>query len=170
MACRKLSFVWLVAVEIMMEDAGTLGLRHELRSKAKKPPCRNGELQSGIPVRWDHVFHEPLASAQILDNDPVEFFRHVDDDMLHRLTQDVGDALVDNFRRRNLEFISLAAHRLDEYSQMQFSASADLENIGTVGQFNFQTDVGAQLTCEPLAQITRRDIFSFLYGERRIID
>ncbi len=53
---------------------------------------------------------------------------------------------------------------------MELTPAADLEHIGAVRELDAEADVRAKLACKTFSKITRRHIFSFLTGERGIVD
>src|ERR1041385_3511876 len=119
-------------MEIMMENSCSFCISHEFRSETEKPAGRDRKLKPGIALRLKHILHDPAAGAKVLDNNAGKFIRHVDNNMFNRLTQHIGDALVNDFRRGDLELVSFPTHCLNQNSQMQFAPSTDFENVRAI--------------------------------------
>ena len=94
----EIAFVWFVPVKVVMEDAGTLGLCHELPAEADQPACRHNELKAGVRVAAQDIPHLAAAASEVFDRDAHKFIRHIDDDMLHWLGEHIGDAFVNHLR------------------------------------------------------------------------
>ena len=59
----------------------------------------------------------------------------------------------DDFRAGDLELVPLAAHRLDQNREVQFTPAGDREDIGLLGRLNPQGEVGLQFAVQPLAEL-----------------
>ena len=78
-----------------------------------------------------HFDHIRLALGHFLHNDARIFLINVDDDFFNRLKQGIGFriARIDDLWTRNGQLEALAAHLLDQNSQLQFAAACDFERI-----------------------------------------
>ncbi len=90
--------------------------------------------------------------------------------VFQRLMQLTVDLFGQNLRLADLQFITFAAHHLDEDGELQFAAAHDFKRIGATGFFDANGDVGQQLFIETVAQIARSDILAFPARKRRVVD
>jgi len=73
-------------------------------------------------------------------------------DRFHALAVDL---LGDDRGSRNLELVAFAAHRLDEDREVQFPATAHIEDVGGRPVLHPQCHIGEQLAFEPRPQLSR---------------
>ena len=79
--------------------------------------------------RRDHVLHLTLAPAEVLDHGAGEFLRHVDNNVLDWLREDVEYPLEDHLRPPHLELVALPPHRLDQDRKMKLTPATHPELI-----------------------------------------
>ena len=107
--------------------------------KSDQAAAGHAELDAHAPVAMIvHVGDFALARAELLHDDADEFFWHIDREMLHRFHQLAIDALGDDLRLADHEFVTFAAHHLDEDGKLQFAAAQHFERIGCAGIFHAQ--------------------------------
>src|SRR5208282_558140 len=119
-----------------------------------------------------HVGDFALARADMLHDHADEFFGDIDGEVLDWLHQFASFFVVlgDDLGLADHQFVTFAAHHLDENRKLQFAAAENLERIGAASLFHAQGDVGEQLFIEALAQVARRDVGAFASAERRRVD
>src|SRR5205823_4430884 len=106
-ALRQLALKGFVAEKVVMEDARAAGLGHELGPEADEAAGGHEELEAQVGAAaveggaGDHVLHLALALAEVLDHGAGVLLRYVDDHVLDRLGEDVGDALEDDLGTRD---------------------------------------------------------------------
>ena len=88
-----------------------------------------------------HVCHFTFTRAELLHHDSDEFLGNVDSEMLHRFHQLAVDALGDDLRLANHQFVAFAAHHLDQNGELQLSPAQHFERIRRPGVFHSQGDV-----------------------------
>ena len=82
----------------------------------------------------------------------------------------VVDALGDDLRLADHQFVAFAAHHFDQDGELQFAASHHLESVRTAGLFHAKRNVGQQFFVEALAKIARGHVLAFASGKGRRID
>ena len=110
----------------------------------------------------------PLAHA--LEHRTGHILGNVDNEALDGLIAHAVDLLIEHLGRTDLEFISLAAHRLNEDGEVHLPSAADAEGIRGVGVLDAQRDVAQQFTIQPVTQVAGRDELALLSRKRRIVD
>jgi len=153
----------------MMHNAIALGVGQKLRTEPDQTTRRNDEFQPQISRQLDHVHHFRPLRSQLFHHRAHEFRRNIDREKLQRFALLPFDFLENDLRLTHREFITLAAHRLDQHRQMQFAAATNLESVRAVRFFDAQTDVGFLFFHQPFPQMPGGDILAFLAGERAVV-
>ena len=69
-----------------------------------------------------------------------------------------------------MEFIALAAHSLDEHSQVKHTTTVNYPSVFAFGFFYAQSQVLIEFLHKAVVDVTRGNIFAILAEERRIVD
>mmetsp|Transcript_43703 Transcript_43703/g.77039 ORF Transcript_43703/g.77039 Transcript_43703/m.77039 type:complete len:444 (+) Transcript_43703:726-2057(+) len=117
-----------------------------------------------------HVQHLALAQAQGLHHAALVDFLDVGGHQLHRLALDAVDVLEHYARLGHGEFVALAAHVLQQDGQVQFAATADLEDAVLVGLGDAQRHVVLQLLLQAVPDLAAGDVLAFTAGQRAGVD
>ena len=72
-----------------------------------------------FPLLRHHVLHFAPPPAQVFDHHADKFLGNIDDHVLDRFAEDVGDPLVDDLGPGDLEFVSFTSHRFDQDGEVQ---------------------------------------------------
>src|SRR5262249_27227438 len=97
--------------------------------------------------------------------------RYVDDQVLDRLHRFAVDFAINYARLADRQLKAFAAHILDKDRQVQEAAARDEEFVPfRLARDHAQGDVRFQLFHEAIAQLTARDVGSFLAAEGGIVD
>ena len=172
LAVGDVAFIRGIAVEDRVHDPVALRICQEVAPVADEASRRDRELQSCVAAVPDlHVEEFALALAELLDHGPGEFLGDIDEAGFHGLQElSVRVALVDDFRFCDREFISLAAHSLDEDREVELAASGDLKGFRGIGVLHAQGDIRVELPVEPVPQMAARHILAVFAGERGVVD
>ena len=129
LAVGDISLIRRIIVKYRVHNSVALGICEEISSVTDQAAGRNGELKSCVAaVDYAHIEQLAFALAEFLDDVAREFLRDIDEAGLHRLEElAVFIPLIDYFRLTDREFVSLAAHGLDQNGQVEFSAAGYLE-------------------------------------------
>src|SRR5208282_2856172 len=101
-----------------------------------------------------------------------EFLGDIDGEVLDRFHQFASFFVVlgDDLRFADHQFVTFAAHHLDQDGKLQLAAAQNLERVGAPRLFHAQRDVGEQLFFQALTQVARGDVGAFASAKRRRVD
>ncbi len=151
----------------MAHDSFAARGTNEITAEANQTARRNDKFKLGAAViaRF-HVLHLTFANTQALDAVTDSFFGDIKNQGLKRFTRRPINGAEDHLWLGDLELIALAAHRLDQDAEVEFTATADGEAIRGVGVFNTQGDVCQQLLLQTVTHLTTGDELALLAGKR----
>ena len=110
------------------------------------------------------------AAAQFFHHGADCRFRHVHDDLLHRLKLLAVFVLVQHLGHGDREFIAFAAHGLDQNGKVHFTATFHKEGIGVFGILHTEGNVLQKFAIQPIAQVAGGDKLAFPAGKRGVVD
>ena len=161
----------LVALEDVVEDAGSAGLREELGPEPDQPAGRDEVLQPHPPrAVVDHLLHPPLAQRKQLGEDADVLLRCVDRDPFDRLLRATVDLARHDLGLADRQLEALPPHELDQHRELELTATLHLPRVGPLGRRHAQRDVSDQLLIEPLLHHRRSQPRAFLARDRRRVD
>ena len=76
--------------------------------------------------------------------------------------------LRDDLGTTDLHFETLAAHRLDEHGQLQFTSTGDLHHFGRIGGVQLDRDVSENFLVQSIEQVTTREELAVAAREGRV--
>ena len=154
-----------------MRDDGFAGRSGEqLVAQADDTARRNVELaQHPVAFRL-HAGHGAFAGGNQLDGASRDIGRQVDGQFLHRLALLPVDLLDDHLGLADLKFVTLTAHRFDEYRQVQHATAVHDELVGGIALRHAHGQVLFQFLFQAFADVAAGYIFTVLAEERRIVD
>ena len=120
---RDIAEVRLVGIKRGIHDAFALGVGHELASVTEQTSGRNQELKACAVSDGVHGDHLTLALTHALHYGAYCVAGNVRNQALNRLAEYAVDLLGEYTRRAYGKLVTLAAHGLDEYRQVHFTAS-----------------------------------------------
>ena len=148
--------------------AGSCG--QHIRAQTDDTTRGNRELQTGATAIRFHIDERAFALGSQLDNRTCIFVGTIDGHLLDRLALDTVDLLNDNLRLTDLQFVALAAHRLNQHREVQHTTTIDVEAIGIDALFDAQSEVLFELTIQTLLDVARGYILAVLAEEWRVVD
>src|SRR5260370_33625913 len=95
--------------------------------------------------------------------------RDIDDEELHRFVDCAFDLACNDLRLGNLNFVALAAHRFEDYGELQFTASHHAPRVGR-HIFDADTDVAARFEIGPLGDFARGPVIAFAPRPWRVVE
>ncbi len=117
-----------------------------------------------------HVRDLRLAGGEIFHDGSKVFARNFHEQFFNRFEQAaIGCFFPKHFGARNQNFITFAAHLLDENRNLHFAASADRENFRVACLRDAECHIGADFFHEPVPNVPRSHKFSILSGKRAIV-
>ena len=128
------------------------------------------EFKAHTRTHCAHMKQLALPLAHALEHRTGHILGNIDNEALDGLVAHAVDLLIEHLGCADLEFISLAAHRLNEDGEVHLSSAADAKGVRGVGIFDTQGDVAQQLAVQPVAQVAGRDELALFARERRIVD
>src|SRR5699024_2254198 len=116
-----IAFIRCIIFELCIDDTRTFGGGHELSAETDQAAGRNLKFQAGGPVTCAaHTVQLAFSFAEQLDDCAGKFIRNVHISNFHRLQLSAALVfLVNNLCLADCKFITLTAHVLDQYGQMQ---------------------------------------------------
>ena len=119
-----------------------------------------------------HVGDFAFTGPDVLHNHAHESFGNIDGEVFDRFHQLARFFVVlgDDLRLAHHQFITLAAHHLDQNRKLQLAAAENLERVRAARLFHAQRDVGEQFLIQPLAQVARSNVVAFASAKRRSVD
>src|SRR5207249_3844737 len=155
------SLVGTVVVEEVVQEAGPLGQREELRPESEKAAGRNRELHARPVAVAAQMLELAAPLADRRDHCPGELLAAVDHQLFKRLEHRSVLALPeDHLWPAQGELEALAAHRLGEDREGELAAAQDQERVGVGCPLHAQSYVPLQLFLEPLEKMPAGHVLS----------
>ena len=170
-ASANVTFVWLVAVKDVGNQARATGQVQKLVGKANQAARRNAVFQAhtATAVRL-HVHQLALAFAQGLHHAALVGFFNVGGHQFDRLVLVAIDLAEHDTWLGHGQLVAFAAHVLQQNSQVQLAATHDFKNTFFVGFFDAQRDIVLQLFLQAVPDLAASHILAFATGQRAGVD
>ena len=110
---------------------------------------------------------EGFAHTQFLRNGTHVFAVNLNDQLFDRFAFDAVDFAVDHLGAANFQLETFAAHSLDEYREVKFTASGNF--IAQAIRSNRESNVGFEFFVQTVGNLARSGELTFLTFERRSI-
>ena len=157
-----------VVVEHVAHDASASRHGHEFGLKADQPARGNAVIEPHAPLAVGlHVLKIAAARAQRFHHRALVRLLGIDRQHFERLAPDAVDLPDHDARARYSEFVSFAAHVLDQDGEVQLSAPGDEEYVCVRRVLDAQRDVAHSFARQALAQLATGDELPLAAGERR---
>ena len=143
---------------------------HHVRTHTHDTAARDSELQVYAVVHHLHLRHLAFVGGDKLDDLTAAFFRRVDRQTLHRFAFHAVYLFDDHLRLAYLQFITFAAHGLDQHTQMQHTAAENTPTALFRAFLYAQSKVLLQFLVQTLLDMTAGHEFSVLSEERTVVD
>ena len=128
--------------------------RHEFGAVSEEAAGRNKILDAHTGTDKVHLDEIAAALTQLFNDRTDIFLRYVQSHALHRLALLTIDLLVEHARVGAAKLVALAAHGLDEYRKMHFTASGYTEVISRIAVADAQRHVLEQLAVEAVTYLS----------------
>ena len=128
--------------------------RHEFGAVSEEATGRDKILNAHTGADKVHLNEIAAALTQLFNDRADIFLRHVQRHTLHRLALLTVDLLIEHARVGAAKLVALAAHGLDEYRKMHFTASGYTEVVGRVAVADAQRHVLEQLAVEAVTYLS----------------
>src|SRR5262249_8696397 len=143
---RDLALPLDVPMEQRIHDGGTASGGENLAAETDQSACRDVTFEpDSSRTVFDHLYHLAFASAEFLDHDAQRCFWTIDNQHLDWLVQRLADRCCQDLGLPDRQFITLAPHRLDQDSQLQFASTHDAEGIRPTRLLDSNRDISKQL-------------------------
>ena len=166
-----IAFIRCIIFELCIDDTRTFGGGHELSAETDQAAGRNLKFQAGGTVTCAaHTVQLAFSFAEQLDDCAGKFIRNVHISNFHRLQLSAALVfLVNNLCLADCKFITLTAHVLDQYGQMQLTAAGYLEAVCGIRFLHAKGNVCVQLAHQTVTDMTGGHILAFLSRQRAVV-
>ena len=165
-AVRHVTLVGLILQEPVRHDCLTGTDVHHVCTHAHDAARGDSELQLYAVVHEFHLRHLAFVNGHELDDLTRAVFRRIHRQLLHGFALHAVDLLDDHLRLTYLQLVALATHRLDQYRQVQHSATKHVPRRLSVAGFYAQGEVLFQLFRQSLLDVARGNELAVLPEER----
>ncbi len=170
-AAGNISLVRLVLLEAVSHNRLALTCRQYVGAEADNAARGDVELDVHAVGLTLHRRHFALAACNHVDHLACKLFGHVYCKLLDRLAFHAVNLLVDYLRLTHLKLVTLTAHCLDEYRQVEHAAPADNPFVsGVLKGSHAQGEVLFEFFLQAVVDVAAGDELSFLAEERRVVD
>src|SRR5690625_842914 len=142
---RNITCISVVGVKLLVHNACTAGLGHHLATETDQPPCGHPELNPVVLPFLHHGGHDSLPLLQVVDH-PVavvcmDIHHHLFEGLMHRAIY----ILQEHLRPRDGKLIPFPSHGLYKNGKLKLAPACNPENIGVIGRFYTDRNVGPDL-------------------------
>ena len=160
----------LVLLEAVRHDGLALRGGEHIGSQADDTARGDVELYVHTVALTVHTGHFALAARNHVYHLAAKLLGHVYGQFLNGFAFHTVNLLVDNLRLANLQLITLAAHGLHQYGEMQHATSAHYPAVGvTLHGRDTQGQVLLQFLIQTFLYVAAGAELAFLTEERRVI-
>jgi hypothetical protein len=132
------------------ENTLAFGVEHKLRTVAKKPACWALKHHAHRLAVWAHIFKDALTQAETLDDRPLKCAWRIDHDFFKRLKDFAVALLQDDVWLGDLHLVALAAHVLEQNSDMELATTRYVESLALI-KLDAEPNVDLELALKTLA-------------------
>ena len=169
-SCRHLAFKRLILQESVCHNSFTRTHVHYISTHTHDTATRNSELQLYTVIHKLHLSHFAFANGHKLNNLTRTLFRRINRQLLYRLALNAINLFDDDLRLTDLQLVSFATHGLNQYRQMQHTATEYRPGRVIHTRFYAQSQVLLQLFHQPVMDMTTCHILTVLAEERTIVN
>src|SRR5262249_45471465 len=122
---------------------------------SNQPAGRNPELESSAAASViHHLGHGSAPRAGLGNDDSLEFFGDIDDQLFDWLHERAVHILGHDVGPGDLKLEAFAPHHLDQDRELQLTTPEHLHLLWRVGRFDFDRDVAEQLAIEAILDLS----------------